>query len=148
MEAHVGNVCSAVAQNETKHVASGLAHFVVELALGIRGRLHTRARSALLPCVAQAPADVLREVLQRIMDATRPGDDIEPLWGLCVDLPPAVPRGRALAALACVVRWRRGRLLTPRLRDGSTDDAALPHSLALSRSNQPVSYTHLRAHET
>ena len=35
-----------------------------------------------------------------------------------------------------MVRWRRGRLLTPRLRDGSTDDAALPHALALSRSNQ------------
>ena len=43
VEAHVGNVCSAVAQHETKHVASGLAHFVVELSLGIRGRLHTRA---------------------------------------------------------------------------------------------------------
>ena len=70
------------------------------------------------------------------MDATRPGDDIEPLWSLCVDLPESIPRDRALAALACVVRWRRGRLLTPRLRDGSTDDAALPHSLALSRSNQ------------
>ena len=74
--------------------------------------------------------------LQRIMDATRPGDDIEPLWRLCVDLPATIPRDRALNTLACVVRWRRGRLLTPRLRDGSTDDAALPHSLALSRSNQ------------
>ena len=40
-----------------------------------RGRLHTRARSALLPCVSKAPADVLQEVLQRIMDATRPGAD-------------------------------------------------------------------------
>ena len=95
MEAHVGNVCSAVAQHETKHVASGLAHFVVELSLGIRGRLHARARSALLPCVAKAPADVLQEVLQRIMDATRPGDDIEPLWSLCVDLPETIPRDRA-----------------------------------------------------
>ena len=53
-----------------------------------------------------------------------------------MDLPETIPRDRALATLACVVRWRRGRLLTPRLRDGSTDDAALPHSLALSRSNQ------------
>ena len=43
VEAHVGHVCSAVAQNETKHVASGLAHFVVELSLGIRGRPHARA---------------------------------------------------------------------------------------------------------
>ena len=80
--------------------------------------------------------DATARHLWHVAIATRPGDDIEPLWSLCVDLPETIPRDRALATLACVVRWRRGRLLTPRLRDGSTDDAALPHSLALSRSNQ------------
>lgn len=126
-------VPQAVAAQPTKHVSSGLAHFVVELALGIRGRLHTRARSALLPCIASAPLDVLYAVLQRLMDATRPGADIEPLWALAVGLPD-IPKARALSCLACVVRWRRGRLLTPRLRESHhTYDAALPHTLALSR---------------
>ncbi|KAH8044598.1 hypothetical protein JL721_12809 [Aureococcus anophagefferens] len=70
---------------------------------------------------------VADRVLTLLLDATRPGDDVEPLWAAVVD--GAANRasagdaalGDALARLATVVSWRRARLLTNRDDDLKVD---------------------------